>query len=159
MSTSINNYEVSVVQIPNKGNNFHAICTARIISPTGQSFSSIGEAFGETNDQGQSSLMRAEQCACERAVERMENHVSKANSPQLYPGSGWATTPVKNKRPVGGPITDKQKWLIGDIAAKNGKTLHDAESISQELYSRPISQLTTKEVTPILDKLNAPCLF
>lgn len=154
MNTSLNVCEASIVQIPTQDNDFHAICIVRIVSSGGQSFSAIGEAFGDVNTPGESLLQRAEQCACERAIERMKSHGGPVSSVQTpSSSSGWDATFGKTKRPVGGPITDRQKWLIGDTAAKNGKTLHDAEAISRELYNRPISQLTTKEVNPILDRL------
>ena len=153
MTTPLNACEISILQIPTKDNGFHAVCIARVVSPAGQAFTAIGEAFGETDDLGQSSLQRAEQCARNKAIELMQNHAGQTSPDQPAPASGWEITSVKTKRPAGGAITDRQKRFIETTAMCNGKTLNDAEAISQKLYGRPISKLITTEVNPILDQL------
>lgn len=89
----------------------------------------------------------------DRAVELMRRHAGTACGNQSEAGPPWKPVPAKPKRSIGGPITDKQKRFIETTAQYNGKSLAEAEAISQELYGCPIAELTTKDVNPILDKL------
>lgn len=155
MNTPLNTCEISISQIPTKDNGFHAVCIARVVSPYNQAFTAIGEAFGKTDDLGQSSLQRAEQCARDKALELMQNHAGPASSTHPVPVSARGSMPIHAKHPVGRPITEKQKLLIENTAFYNKKTSEDAEMISQELYGRPVDKLTTTEVNPILDRLRA----
>jgi hypothetical protein len=153
MNTPLNAHEVFIAQIPNKDNGFHAVCTTRIVSPEGRSFAAIGEAVGEDEGSDQSLLQRAGQNGYDRAVELMRQHARSNYAIEAETRPSWKPTPAKSKRFVGGPITDKQKRFIETTAMHNGKTLEDAEAISQELFGRSITELTTKDANPILEKL------
>jgi hypothetical protein len=153
MTTPLNAYEVFVTQIPNKVNGFHAVCTTRIVSPDGRIFAAIGEAVGDNDATDQSLLQRAGQNGYDRAVELMSQHAGTSRISQVETKAPWQPTQAKFKQSVGGPITDKQKRFIETTAMHNGKTLGDAEAISQELFGCPIAALTTKDANPILEKL------
>ena len=155
MNITLNSCEISISQIPNKENGFHAVCTTRIVSASGQTFAAIGEAVGGDNDSDQSLLQRAGQCSYDRAVALMRQHTDSSCSNYSSTPLPWKPASARPKSSTGGPITDKQKRLLETTAHHNGKTLQDAEAISQELYNRPINNLTTKEVNPILDRLRA----
>lgn len=153
MTTLLNACEIFPSQIPAKENGFHAVCTARIVSPSGQTFTAIGEAASEDNASELTPLQRAGQCAYDRAVELMRRHVGSESSEPASSQAPWQPTPAKPRRAIGGPITDKQKRFLETTAMHNGKTLEDAEAIAMELYGRSIDRLTTKEVNPVLDRL------
>ena len=153
MTAFLSACEIFPSQIPAKENGFHAVCTARIVSSSGQTFTAIGEAASEDNTSEQTPLQRAGQCAYDRAVELMRRHVCSASSEPTVSQIPWQPTPAKSRRAVGGPITDKQKRFLETTAMHNGKTIEDAEAIAMELYGRPIDGLTTKEVNPVLDRL------
>ena len=162
MITQVQSREIFIAQVPNKDNGYHAVCTTRIVSASGQVFTAIGEFQGEDEASGQSALQRAAQSGFERAVELMRSQTLTMDASTATTQPPWdEAAPIsqpttKRSSKIGGkPITEKQKWLIGDTAARNGKTIDDAETISQELYGRPISALTTKEVNPILDILKS----
>ena len=155
MTTFLNACEIFPSQIPDKENGFHAVCTARIVSPSGQTFTAIGEAASEGNASELTPLQRAGQCAYDRAVELMQRHGGSKSCESPAQQVPWQPTPAKSRRAVGGPITDKQKRFLETTAIFNGKTLDDAEAIALEMYGRSIDGLTTKEVNPVLDRLRA----
>ena len=162
MITQVQAREIFIAQVPNKDNGYHAVCTTRIVSASGQVFTAIGEFQGEDEASGQSALQRAAQSGFERAVELMRSQAGAMDASTATTQPPWdEAAPIsqpttKRSSKIGGkPITEKQKWLIETTAFYNGKSREEAEMISQKLYERPISALTTKEVNPILDILKS----
>jgi len=149
--------EISPVQIPSPENGFHAVCTSRIVLSSGETFSTVGEAVGDDNGPDQTLLQHAGQRAYDWALELMRRHEdSGCAEPSVRQAPCQPkSSPAPSRQNASKPITDKQKRFIEITAAQNGKTLQDAEHIALQLYKRPIHELTTREVNPILDELKA----
>ena len=162
----LHSFEVQIIQMPSKDNGHHAVCNTRAIFPSGQKFMAIGEAVGSSENDlpAQGLLQQAAEDGRKRAMEFAAVHAAPATA--LLGRVGSAARGMIDVAPAavssavlpqsaasGKPISDKQKRLIETTAMYNKKNLDDAESAAQALYGRSIAELTTMEVTPILNAL------
>lgn len=152
---TIYSQETIINQVPNSGNGNIAICTARVTLPNGQAFTGMGTSCAAGKDGNhQLALKNAEQEAIQQAIHMAEAHAQMMQAgsmaPPMMPPRSKPGKP-SNSRNL---ITEKQKQLIAAVASRHGCSMDDVEKLSMSLYGKPIAELGTKDVNPILRQID-----
>jgi hypothetical protein len=161
---AIKSRDVTVVQVPNKDNHFHAVCSIMVTSTAGQSVCALGEAIGGDDSDATGILHLAEENGYKNALAILEGIAATGNGGSIcFPeclGNAPADQPVayipaNNAASRGGgdnPMSSGQRKFILELC--NGNT-GEAEELVTERYGKSLDTLVGWQAHDLIGELKS----